>query len=129
VLLVDSRDSLACTRQASAVLWVVTCQAGNACLHLPCLALRPPQVTTKQVAMVDLKEVATYLRGTSDVLPREAMQALDIALRHAIAMRPGALPVGRSVYFRDEKTRRIGGGAEVGGQGLGVAVSYVGLSA
>jgi hypothetical protein len=30
-------------------------------------------------------------------------------------MRPGAVPAGRSVYFRDESTRRIGGGAEVGG--------------
>ena len=53
-------------------------------------------------------------RGRESEMPQDAIQALDVALKHATMMDPRCTPVARAFYFFDPSAvRSLGGGAEV----------------
>lgn len=74
--------------------------------------MRTFKVTTKMAGVHDIREVVAYhQRGGGDV-PRAGLQALDIALRHTIAMRATTFCIGRGLYFDDPDSNfSLGGGA------------------
>lgn len=71
------------------------------------------KVTLKHVATLDLTSVYKFINKQLEEVPRDAIQALDVVLRHAAAMRPNCVAVTRALYFHDPRdVRRLGGGAE-----------------
>lgn len=71
-------------------------------------------MTLKHVATLDLTSVYKFINKQLEEVPRDAIQALDVVLRHAAAMRPNCVAVTRALYFHDPRdVRRLGGGAEV----------------
>lgn len=65
------------------------------------------KVVIKWVSTVDLAQVNSFCRGQQGrALPRDALQALDIVLRHAAASRPGVSVLGAGLFF-DQNAPRI----------------------
>ena len=48
---------------------------------------RPPQVSVKHVAQVDLEYLEHVLKGQQLGMPYDAIQALDVVMRHLPSMR------------------------------------------
>jgi hypothetical protein len=76
------------------------------------------QVTTKWVATLDMAPLAQLCaqygsKAGGRPPSREAIQALDVALRHGAAMHPSCVAVGRGLFFYDPATvTALGGGCE-----------------
>ncbi|KAG2434383.1 hypothetical protein HYH02_012396 [Chlamydomonas schloesseri] len=82
-------------------------------------------VTTKWAAVVDLTRLQAYIRTSTPPqqqqqqtqaqqgAPRDAMQVLDVVVRHAFAVDPRCTLAGRGFYYRDEGVVALGGGAEL----------------
>jgi hypothetical protein len=68
---------------------------------------------TKWVATLDLQQLIGFMKGMAgDATPRDALQALDIALRHAAMQQPNSITVGKSMYFSNNACP-LGQGVEV----------------
>ncbi|GIL75720.1 hypothetical protein Vretifemale_5434, partial [Volvox reticuliferus] len=70
-------------------------------------------VTTKQVNIVDLSNLQAYLSKQQQVAPRDAMQVLDIVIRHAFAVDPLCSVVGRGFFYPGDGVSSLSGGAEL----------------
>ncbi|PNW83955.1 hypothetical protein CHLRE_04g214250v5 [Chlamydomonas reinhardtii] len=70
-------------------------------------------VATKWAACVGLTQLQDYLAQRQQTAPRDAMQVLDIVIRHAFAIDPRCTVVGRGFYYGGEGVMPLGGGAEV----------------
>ncbi|CAD7705067.1 unnamed protein product [Ostreobium quekettii] len=70
-------------------------------------------VTTKLASQVSISALLQYVLNGGLDIPKDAIQALDVVLRHSASMDPNCTPVGRSLYFWDPSKRQpLGGGAE-----------------
>ena len=78
----------------------------------PCIL---PQIYLYDVCnqLVDVMHEPCRGRGGPDV-PQDAIQALDVALKHSTTLNPTAFSVARAFFFPDPtNTRSLTGGAEV----------------
>ena len=76
------------------------------------------EVKTKLVTTLAIHELFDFISGRADRLPREVLQILDVALRHANMMNPRCTPYRSSFFFAEDqdmnnRNRGIGGNAEV----------------
>ena len=65
------------------------------------------QVVTKSAAEVSITALLNYVKHGGIDLPQDAIQALDIALRHSAMMEPSCIPVARSLYFFNPNQRHL----------------------
>ncbi|EFJ46144.1 Argonaute-like protein [Volvox carteri f. nagariensis] len=70
-------------------------------------------VTTKHVNVVDLSSLQAYLAQQQQQAPRDAMQVLDVVIRHAFAVDPLCTVLGRGYYYPGDGVEPLTGGAEV----------------
>ncbi|KAK9827384.1 hypothetical protein WJX81_005044 [Elliptochloris bilobata] len=72
-------------------------------------------IRIKWAATVDIKAVVDFVRGKGGAdIPQDAIQALDVALKHNTAMNPKCQAFARAFFWQDpDKVRPLGGGAEV----------------
>ncbi|GIM10149.1 hypothetical protein Vretimale_13870, partial [Volvox reticuliferus] len=68
-------------------------------MSLPPNRLPPPQVTLKHVAIVDLTSLNDFYLQQHKMPPRDAMQVLDVVVRHAFAATLNCTLIGRSIFF------------------------------
>lgn len=70
-------------------------------------------VTTQLATAHDLGEIGRYVGTAGGDIPRAALQALDVCLRHTVLQNPAVVPVGRALHFYDETVTSLGGGADL----------------
>ncbi|KXZ43782.1 hypothetical protein GPECTOR_80g142 [Gonium pectorale] len=70
-------------------------------------------VTTKWAACVSLASLQDYLARKQQVSPRDAMQVLDIVIRHSFHLDPLCTVMGRGFYYGGDGVMPLGGGAEI----------------
>ncbi len=103
------------TTFALTLLQTQTCAAALAILSLgwvrQYLGCRRLASTQCLLATVIIRFIC-LCRGRSAEMPQDAIQALDVALKHAAMMSPILVPVARA-FFNPGTARTLGAGAEV----------------
>ncbi|KAK9811199.1 hypothetical protein WJX73_009529 [Symbiochloris irregularis] len=73
------------------------------------------QVVIKWAAKVNVGALLDFIEGRNagQEFPQDAVQALDVALKHGTALNPDIEAVARAFFIRSERAEPIGRGAEV----------------
>lgn len=76
--------------------------------------MRPFKVIIKWVNSVDISALMQFIAKRLGQFPQDAVQALDVALMHALNYAPGCTPFGRAFFFEGPgNSKPLGSGAEV----------------
>ncbi|KAK9804830.1 hypothetical protein WJX72_007669 [[Myrmecia] bisecta] len=71
-------------------------------------------VTTKWAATVDIQSLVDFVQGRSGgEIPQDAVQAMDVALKHSSHNNPDCTAAGRAFFFSSGLVRSLGNGVEV----------------
>jgi hypothetical protein len=73
-------------------------------------------VEIQWVNTIDLTVLREFFRAPQGDVPREGLQALEVALKHGVSMRTNATLTARAIFLRSDNgnfCRSLGNGLEV----------------